>query len=110
MSNHEFTLKSGAKLRISTAAFEPAVNLVEAVKKASRGLSPELEIGDVVLFDPEVRKALFGVFPWVHYNNEAVTVGLLDDASKGETVRGDYLELCARVIEVNTKPFFLKTY
>ena len=106
MSNHDFTLKSGAKLHLSTAPFEAAVLLVEAVKKASAGKDPGMDVGDAVLTDPEVRKALYGVFEFITYDNVRVGPGLFDDLKMGERARGDYFEIGAKAIQVNCLPFF----
>lgn len=109
MRNFEFTLKSGAHLQITIASFELAIALVEAVKKVSKGEDPEHDITGVVIANAEVRKALFVVCDTVLYETVRVTPALFDDPKLGEKARGDYFEICARVIEVNTKPFFLKT-
>lgn len=107
MSNHSFTLKSGAKLSITTAPFEVAINLVEAVKKATFGLPSSIEIPDVVLSNPEVRLALYAAWDTCLYDTARVSKQLFDDPKLGDKARADYFEICSRVIEVNSKPFFL---
>lgn len=107
MSNHSFTLKSGVVLQVTTAPFEDAVALVEAIKKLTFGLDPSLEITDVVIFDPQVRKALYAVFPLALYGPTRVSPGLFDDPKEGDRARGDYFEICSHLITVNSKPFFL---
>lgn len=109
MSNHTFTLKSGAQLQITTAPFEDAVALVETVRRVALGMDPSLELDGVVLANPDVRKALYPCFRLALYEKAIVGVGLFDDIKLGERARGDYFEICSRVIEVNSKPFFLKT-
>lgn len=109
MANVEHTLKSGSVLKITTAPFEAAIALVEAVKAASFGRSATEEVGDIIVFDPGVRKALGAVFDTVLYDQVRVSAGLFDDLKLGERARGDYVEICAKVIEVNVKPFFLMT-
>lgn len=109
MANFDFILKSGAKLHVTTAPFEPAVSLVEVVKKAAAGMSSDLDVGNVALSSPEVRKALYEVFPWATYEGFKLYPGLFNEPKIGDQARGDYFEICARLIEVNTRPFFLKT-
>lgn len=107
MANHDFILKSGAKLHVTTAPFEQSVSLVEVVKKAAVGLSKDMDIGNLALSSPEVRKALYEVFPWATYDSFKLYPGLFDEPKIGDKARGDYFEICARLIEVNARPFFL---
>lgn len=109
MSNHTFTLKSLAKLQVTSAPFEDAVALMEAVKRSVNGLDPSLQIDNVVLANPEVRKALYPCFRLALYELVRVGPELFDDPKLGERARGDYFEICSRLIEVNVKPFFLTT-
>lgn len=108
MSNHQFTLKSGSQLQITTAPFEDAVSLVEAVRKATVGVDPSLDL-TTVLTSPEVRKALYPCFRLALYDMAVVSAALFDDPKLGERARGDYFEICTRIMEVNTNPFFLRT-
>ncbi len=105
----DFTLKSGAKLHVSTAPFEAAVGLVETIKRVSFGIDPSVSVDDLVLAHPDVRKALYPCFESAVYETMRVTPELFDDPKLGKRARGDYFEICSRVIEVNTKDFFLKT-
>lgn len=107
MANQEFTLKSGTILKVTSAPFEVAVGLMEAVKRATRGESLELDVTDVALANPDVRKALYPAFDLVLWDTYRVGANLFDHPKVGEKARGDYFEICARVIEVNIKPFFL---
>lgn len=109
MSNHTFTLKSGAELMITTAPFEDAINLVETVKRAVIGLDASLQVDSVVMGSPEVRKALYPCFRLALYDKAIVSPSLFDDPKLGERARGDYFEICSRLIEVTCKPFFLMT-
>lgn len=109
MSNHDFILRSGAKLHITTAPFERAVVLVEAVAEAARGKSPDLDTGNAVLLTAKVRQALYPVFELATYENVRIVPSLFDDLKLGEQARGDYFEICSKVIEVNSGPFFLTT-
>jgi hypothetical protein len=109
MSNHDFTLKSGAKLHITSAPFEDAIALVEVLKKSVAGLDPSLQIDSGVFASPEVRKALYPCFRLALYDTSIVAPSLFDDPKLGERARGDYFEICSRLIEVNCNPFFLKT-
>lgn len=109
MSNHEFILRSGAVLKITTAPFEIGIALAEAVKDASRGSDPNADIADTVVFNANVRRALYPVFDTVLYENVRVGTALFDDPKYAERVKGDYIEICSRTIEVNVKPFFLRT-
>ena len=107
MSNHDFILKSGAKLHITTANFEEAVALVEAVKQVTLGVDPSLDIDSVVLSNPIVRKTLYACFPWVLYDIHKLSPQLFDDPRIGEQARGDYFEICSKIVDVNCRPFFL---
>lgn len=94
-------------LQITTAPFEIAVGVVEAVKKATEGMSLELDAGDAALSDPLVRKALYGAFPFTLWGIYPVGDALFNDPKLGDKARSDYFEICSRVMEVNMKPFFL---
>lgn len=107
MSNHDFILKSGEKLHISTPAFEDSVALIEAVKKVTNGMDPTLSVDDAILANSEVRKAMYPCFPYAMYGIYKLTVGLFDDPKMGAKARGDYFEICSRIIEVVSKDFFL---
>lgn len=109
MRTETFTLKSGTKLTVTMAPFEVAIALVEAVKRATMGWDPGLDVGDAVVTNPEVRRALFSAFDTVLYGTNRVTVGLFDDPVLGEKARGDYFAICGHVITVNSTPFFLTT-
>lgn len=107
MSNHDFTLKSGAILHISMAPFEASIALNEAVMEACKGLSREVEVNEVIRSSSTVRKALYQVFPWTTYNNVKIYPGLFDEPEIGEKARADYYEICSRIVEINARPFFL---
>lgn len=107
MTNHDFTLKSGAKLHVTTAPFEQAVALVEVVQRVSVGMDKTLDVGMAALRSPEVRKAVYDVFPWATYDNLKLYPGIFDEPKIGDKARGDYFEICSRLIEVNVRPFFL---
>lgn len=109
MRNESFTLKSGVKLQVTIAPFEVAVALVEAVKRSTLGMDPGIDIGSAVVMSSEVRKALYAAFDTVLYGVDRVTPTLFDDPKIGEKARGDYFEICSHVIEMNSRPFFLKT-
>ena len=110
MSNHDFILKSGAKLHITTAPFEDAVALVEAVKQVTLGIDPGLELDSVILANPIVRKALYPCFKLAMYDIHLVSPLLFDDPKVGDQARSDYFEICSRIIEVTSKPFFLTIF
>jgi hypothetical protein len=107
MSNHDFKLKSGENLHVSTAPFEDAVCLVEAVKSVTLGMDPSSEIDDAILANPNVRKALYPCFALAMWGIHKVSPQLFNDQKVGEKARGDYFEICSKIIEVNMKPFFL---
>lgn len=109
MANFKYTLKSGTILQITTAPFEAAVALVEAVRKATKGEDPNAEVGDAVVMNPDVRKAIYGVFDTALYGTIRLSPAIFDDLKVGDQARGDYFEICARLIEANCKPFFLMT-
>src|SRR5690348_16192037 len=101
-----FKLKSGVTLQVDTASFEVAIELVEAVKRASIGMDSAKDIGEAVGTDPGVRRAVVAAFPWVLYGTDKMTLELLNDPNKGLRVRGDYFEIMNHIIEVNMRPFF----
>jgi len=107
MSNHDFILKSGEKLHISTPSFEESVSLIEAIKKITNGMDPNLSIDDAILSDATVRKAIYPCFQFSMYGIHKVSAALFDDPKIGEKARGDYFEICSRIIEVVSQPFFL---
>jgi hypothetical protein len=112
MRTETFILKSGKKLVVTEAPFEASIALVETCKRATLGLSADVieSVVDQVLYSSsEVRKALYAAFDTVLYDTFKMGPGLFDDAQIGAAARGDYYEICSRVIEVNTKAFFLKT-
>lgn len=108
MKNYDFTLRSGAKLHIDTAPFAQAVNLLEVVRKVASGMDKSLDVGDAALMSPEVRLAIYEVFPWATYDNLKLYPRIFDEVELGEKVRGDYFEICSKLIEVNVQPFFLR--
>lgn len=107
MTNHDFILKSGAKLHVTTAPFEQAVALVEVVQRVSVGMDKQLDVGMAALRSPEVRKAVYDVFSLATYDNIKLYPGIFDEPKIGDKARGDYFEICSRLIEVNARPFFL---
>ncbi len=102
----EFTLQSGSKLKVQVAPFEQAVALMEAVQNATAKANPDLDIGRIAFMSADVRKALYGVFDTVLYNDIRVSPALFDDPKFGPKARADYYEITAHVIEVNTESFF----
>lgn len=107
MSNHDFTLKSGETLHVTTPNFEVSVELIEAVKKVTNGMDPNLELDSVILTNADVRRALYPCFPYAMWGVHKVSKELFDDPKLGEKAKGDYFEICSRIIEVTSKPFFL---
>jgi hypothetical protein len=100
-----FKLKSGATLEIGDIGFEAGVALMEVVGRSIRGAHPDEEVTSIALFDADVRKAVYGCFPWIIYNKVRVDVPFLD--SKNFDSR-DWYELAGHVIEVAKDRFFYK--
>lgn len=122
MAIRKFTLRSGTVLQVDDMApFEVCVPIVEVIKKSMRDAARQAagdrpitevddsEVGDAVASDPNVRKAVVDVFPWVIYGTDRMSLGLLNDADNGARVRGDYFEIISRVVEVIARPFFPQT-
>jgi len=109
MALKTFLLGSGATLEVGPANFEEGVALMEAVGKAVLGQDQELPLAQVVLFNPEVRKAIYNVFPWVIYNKIKVTPALFNDPSLGERACSDWFEMASKIVEVNQEHFFPRT-
>jgi len=98
------------------------MSLVEAVKAATRvfseGKSREeiasVEIGEAIVTNPGVRKAIYDVMPWCMYGVNKLNPSLFNDptpvgdATLGDLARGDYFEMASLIIEVNIRPFFPK--
>lgn len=110
MQNEDFTLRSGAKLHLSSAPWELVVTLWSAIKLATIGQRDNPEVGHLILASSEVQKAVKAVFPWSTYDNLKIYPGLFDEPKEvGERARADYLEICEKLIEFNLRPFFLTT-
>lgn len=109
MANHDFVLKSGAKLHITTAPFRYNIKLTSVVKKAMEGREPEEKLWDFIIFDDDVVEALEPVFQTVTYNGIRVTDQLFDDVKLGEQATADYPEIALHVLNCNCTRFFLKT-
>lgn len=120
MAIQKFKTRSGAELQIDDLAeFEATIALVETVKKimrsiftqaAAEGKTPEqmvgIEVSDAVQWNPEVRRAAIGLFPWVIYDGARMSEAMLNDPRLGHKVRGDYQEIISHIVEVISKPFF----
>lgn len=109
MQQEDIILKSGAKLHLSSAPWEKVVALWSAVKLVTIGQKENPEVGHLILASPTVQQAVRDVFPWSVYDNLKVYPGLFDEKDIGEKARGDYLEICEKLIEFNLRPFFLMT-
>lgn len=121
MSEHDFTLSSGAPLHISSASFDDCGALIRALAKCAKGL----QVGDDVLAtdlsvmkdyivealaSAEFERALFKCMERASYRNQRVTKALFDDPTVGDQAREDYYEMAIKVVEVNAKPFFVKAF
>jgi hypothetical protein len=132
-----FKLPSGAALHVGTAEFSKAAALMQAVLKQLSGI--KLNVADMqrdmeeLKNDPsslmtfidkaislatsdDVKSAVFACMGTVKYSpkaNEAlisVDAQLFDDQEFGEQAREDYYTILYRIVEVNCKPFFAKTF
>ena len=111
MQQDDFILKSGAKLHMSSAAWEKVVDLWSAVKPVTEKYrdNPVMAAG-MIMPDPGVQTAVRALFPWATWNNLKVSPQLFDDPKHGDQARMDYLEICEKLLEFNLRPFFLMTY
>lgn len=109
MEQADFTLKSGAKLHLSSGAWEKVVALWSAVKLVTIGKRDEPEVGHIILSSPNVQKAVYEMFQWATYENMQLYSGIFDEQKLGGKARMDYLEICEKIIEFQLRPFFLTT-
>ncbi len=121
MSNTDYTLTSGAVLHVTTAPFGEAKALMKALAKCAKGLPLKDDIlkSDIsalkdyvveAIASDEVESALFACARRATYQNVKVTPELFDDAALGDKAREDYFEICAKIIEANGGPFFVKAF
>lgn len=132
----EFALSSGAVLLVSMASFQDAKRLHNEVLRALRGTGAgELDLaalkdafstgkfkdgGDAVNMvvdrvmtlaaSDEVQAAIFACAKTAVYKPDnamiKVTPAMFDDVQFGERARGDFYQICMKVMEVNLSPFF----
>lgn len=109
MSNHDFVLKSGEKLHITSAPFEQAIALTEVVSEVTRGMDPTHELDSVILLNPRVRAAVYPLLPFVMWGIHKLSVHAMDDPAIGDKLKADWLEIASFIIQVNSKIFFSLT-
>ena len=107
--NQDFTLGSGAVLHVSVPPFREAFTLLKAVTKATAGMAGTEDAGKAVLASPEAEDAIRRVFSRCTYESVKLTEELLDDPAYTARLRRDYLEICAKIIEVTCAPFLGQT-
>ncbi len=121
MSDKDFILTSGAKLHVSTASFDNANSLIKALARCAKGLQLKddiLKTDLAVMKDylveavssEDVERALFACMKKASYENVSVDKSLFDDPKLGDQARQDYFEICSKIIEVNSGPFFVKIF
>ena len=106
----DFTLKSGAKLTVSMAAFEDGDALNDAVWECKKlfiqsGLDAEL-LTEEYVHNAKVKAAIFACAKAAIYEGAPVNAKLFDDPQLGVKARGDIFEIFAKVMQVNLNPFF----
>jgi len=117
----EFTLKSGAKLVVSLSSFQDAHSLTKALLKSLKGTdvpeSPmDMDVKDFfnalisVATSDEVEQHLFKCGERALYNGVKFNRDLFDDKNLGEQAREDFYEISIKIIEVNCRPFFKRTF
>lgn len=110
MENKDYTLKSGAKLHISDASWDKVVPLWSAVKLITIGSRlPQEEIGHMILASTEVQRCMQDLYPFCTYENIQIIPALFNDPKYGQPLRGDYLEICEKILEFQLRSFFLRT-
>lgn len=107
MSNHEFTLKSGEKLHVSSPNLDAAAELMEAMQKFSLGKDPSMEISGAMIFDSSVRAAIKKCWPHAMWGIHKISEALFNDPIHGEKATSDFIEISSKLIEVVTRSFFL---
>jgi hypothetical protein len=122
----DFTLESGATLKVSPAPWDDANLLRKSLLKAAKGLNIDLaalkggikSINVADFLDPiieaatddGVETALFKCGVRATYENLRVDKTLFDDIKYGQRAREDYHEICIKIIEVNCKPLFKNAF
>lgn len=125
MADKDFTLASGAVVHVTTASFDDCNALTKAISRCAKGLP----IGDVMGMDlsvlkdylvaavasDDVERALFKCMERATYAMNGsgpvrINKALFDDPQLGDAARQDYFEICAKVIEVDVAPFFVKAF
>lgn len=129
MEDRDFTLASGAKLKVSLAPFVDAKNLQDKILQALTGngvgsidmkifQDPEkagsaaIDIAMRVAANKEVESAVFECAKRALYsydgnemNRSKVDRSLFDDEAAGMRAREDFYPICLKIMEVNLKPF-----
>ncbi len=109
MRQTDYTLQSGAKLHLSSAPWDKTFDLWSAVKVATLGQRENPEVGHLILASQDVQKCIREVFHWATYDSIKLYVGFFDEPKTADQARGDYLEICEKMIEFHLSPFFFKT-
>ena len=105
MNNVDVVLKSGAKLHMASPPFEDALGLLEACSKATKGAFNNEAAGSAIMTDPEAKAAIRKIMPRCTYEDMRLTPDLFDDPKHTDRLRNDYLEICAKIVEVTCGPF-----
>lgn len=116
MNHKEFTMPSGAVLKITLAPFPVSKALYQAIMEELRSVKiDETEEVGVNLFkdlfcmgfsSKKIDAAIAECLKRVTYNDEKITV----DTFEPEVARGDYLIVCLKVVEENLAPFTKNLY
>ena len=108
----DFVLGSGAKLTVSMAAWQDMQALRKATTRCflNAGMSASTKVDEVqtqmLLVDDDVERAVFQCAKSAIYEGAKVDAALFDDQKLKEKAVSDYFEIVAKVIKVNTDPFF----
>jgi hypothetical protein len=122
--DNQFTLGSGATLKVTIAPFKDANNLKNALLSAAKGMTgldesiigaaglKEMDLGPILnailnaATSTTVEQAMFDCAIRATYNDVRVNRELFDDQKIGQQAREDYYEIALKIIEVNCTPFF----
>ncbi len=122
MPDLDIDLDSGAKLHVTMCPFIDCKALTDALLKSLKGTPISTDdifgkdigvLKDLIieaLTSQEVDRALWKCMARSTYKLQRITPDLFDDLKNGETAREDFYRVCLEVIQVNCKPFFVKTF
>ena len=130
----EFKTPAGADLKVDVADWQDVDGLQMAILRAVKGvqLNADTMQGEMDSFEQmaknpalisvmmervlsvatskDVRAGIFACGKKALYDGIPVSPALFDDAEKRDLARQDFYFICAKIAEVNVKPFFVQAF